>query len=71
MTIQAILMKREYFTKRQAEHFLKRNNFTPIKEIHSTKKYYRSRQITPNYKKYKYCIKRLNNAVDAIIQYNK
>ena len=69
--IQALLLNKDYYTKRDITNFLRRNNIQPIKAIHVTNKYYRCRLITPNYKKYYYRIGTLKQGLDCIYQFLK
>ena len=48
--IQAILFKKDFFTIKQANAFLKQHILEKIKPFHITNKYIRCRLIEPNYK---------------------
>ena len=79
MGIQAILFDKKYFTVRQANAFLKGNNFIKIKPFHITNKYLRARLIErshsraharePNYKKHNYKKGNLTFGVDCIFEF--
>jgi len=64
--IQAIIFNKLYFTKRQADHWLKRHDFERIKPLHETVHYYRARLKEPN-TRYEYRIKSLTRGVKAVI----
>ena len=44
--IQTLLFDKNYYTKTQVNQWLRRHNITPIKQIHITKNFYRSRLKT-------------------------
>ena len=69
MAIQAILFNKKYYTVRQANAFLKRNNFIKIKPFPITNKYLRARLIEPNYKKHNYKKGNLTFGVDCIFEF--
>ena len=71
MSIQALLFDKKYYTIRQANAFLKGNNFKKIKPFHITNKYMRARLIEPNYKKYIYTKGHITTGIDCIYQFNK
>ena len=71
MAIQALLFDKKYFNVRQANAFLKRNNFEKIKSLHTTNKYIRARLMEPNYKKYIYRLGNITLGIDCIYQFNK
>lgn len=52
--MQALLFKKEHFTKRQVQQFLRRHNIVPLKAIHTTNKYYRVRLLQPIYDNHHY-----------------
>ena len=69
MALQALLFLKSYYNKNQAKNYLKRHNIIPIKDIHTTNKYYRCRLIEPNYKK---CIYRnITTGIDCIFEFDK
>lgn len=45
---QAILFRKDTFTKSKAEKWLKDHNYTPIKKVHITNDYLRYRLREPN-----------------------
>ena len=71
MAIQALLFDKKYFNVRQANAFLKRNNFEKIKPLHTTNKYIRARLIEPNYKKYIYRKGNITPGIDCVYQFIK
>ena len=73
-SIQSLLFKKEFYTKKDVKKFLKDNpNFKPIKELDEPKnnKYFRQRLITPNYKKFNYRFHTINDKLDCILQIPK
>ena len=69
--IQALLFNKDYFTVRQANEFMSRNNFYKIKPYHITKKYIRARLLQPDYKKYYYRLGNIAKGVDCIFEFDK
>ena len=69
--IQAILFKKDYFTIKQANALLKRNNFKKIKPFDITNTYLRARLITPNYKRFIYRISSISPKIDVIYEIPK
>ena len=70
--IQSLLFDKNYYTKTQVNQWLRRHNITPIKHIHITKNFYRSRLKTTNYNKYCYRIGYLENThIRAIFEFEK
>ena len=65
---QAILFKKDYFTIKKANAFLKRHNLEKIKPFDITNKYIRCRLITPNYKRFIYRIGSINTKIDVIYE---
>ncbi len=47
MTYQSILFKKKYFTLEEAEHYIKRFGYEPIKKVHETANMYRFRLAEP------------------------
>jgi hypothetical protein len=45
--IQAILFDRHFYTKEQAEEYLNKHDYHPIKEIHQTENRLRARLVDP------------------------
>ena len=65
--VQAIVISKEYFTKRQAENWIKRHpEFKPIKKIHETIHTYRFRLKFPD-DRFDYRMKTLTTGVKAVI----
>jgi hypothetical protein len=48
MTIQNIMFKKKYFTLNQANHYIKKHHYKPIKEVHETDNFYRYRLAEPS-----------------------
>ena len=71
MAIQALLFSKSYYNKNQVKNYLKMHNIIPIKDIHTTNKYYRCRLIEPNYKKYIYRKGNITTGIDCIFEFNK
>ena len=71
VTIQAIIFKKNSFTKRKADAWLKRYNYVRIKPFHETLNYYRARLKEPNEDKYEYRIIKFNEGIKAVIEYPK
>jgi hypothetical protein len=44
---QAILLDKRFFTRKSANAWIRKQGFHPIKQLHETEKYYRSRLINP------------------------
>ena len=69
--IQALLFKKEFFNTKQANAFLKRNNFKKIKPFDITNTYLRARLITPNNKRFIYRIGSISPKIDVIYEISK
>ena len=67
--IQALQFKKTDYTVRQANAFLKRNNFEKLKPFHITNKYIRARLIEPNYKKHDYRKGSITKGIDCIFEF--
>lgn len=64
--IQAIIFDKKYWTKKEAKEWLAKNNFKPIKKVHTTKNFHRYRINEPNqYRKFR--LKKLDNKVDLVL----
>ena len=70
MNIQSVIFKKDSFTKRKADTWLKRHNYVRIKPFHETLNYYRARLKEPN-DKYEYRIIKFNDGIKAVIEYPK
>ena len=66
--IQALILSKEYFNKEQAERWVSRHKFKPVKKIHETPLTYRFRLKEPD-ESYDYRTKVLTTGVKAIIGY--
>ena len=71
VTIQAIIFKKDSFTKRKADAWLKRHNHVRIKPFHETLNYLRARLQQRNEDKYEYRIIKFNDGIKAVIEYPK
>jgi len=71
MNIQAVIFKKDSFTKRKADAWLKRHNYVRIKPFHETINYLRARLKEPNEDKYEYMIIKFNDGIKAVIEYPK
>ena len=71
MNIQAVIFKKDSFTKRKADAWLKRHNYVRIKPSHETLNYLRARLQQPNEDKYEYRIIKFNEGIKAVIEYPK
>ena len=69
--IQALIFKKNLFTKRKADAWLKRHNYVRIKPFHETLNYYRARLKEPNENKYEYRLINFGNEIKAVIEYLK
>jgi len=67
--IQAVVLSKEFYSKKGSEKFIKKNNFHPIKKMHETINLYRYRIREPDYDKYFYRIKAIKQGVKFIIGY--
>ena len=47
MTIQNIMFKKKYFTLKEANEYIKKHGYKPIKKVHETDKMYRYRLASP------------------------
>ena len=71
MNIQAVIFKKDSFTKRKADAWLKRHNHVRIKPFHETLNYLRARLQQTNKDKYEYRIIKFNEGIKAVIEYPK
>ena len=68
--IQALMFDKNYYNKRQVQQFLKRNNITPLKAIHTTNKYHRVRLLQPIYDNHHYYrTGHLTTGIDCIYEF--
>ena len=65
--IQAILLSKEFYDKNQAEAYIKRHKYKPIKKVRITTQYYRYRIKEPDYDLYDYRTITLKTGVKAIV----
>jgi hypothetical protein len=70
MVVQSVIFKKDKFTKKQAESWLKKNNYKPIKHVHSTDNFHRYRIVEPNSLS-NYYTQSLNNGIELVIMQNK
>ena len=66
--VQALILSKEYFNKQQAERWVSRHKFKPIKKVHISPLTYRFRLKEPD-ESYDYRTKLLTTGVKAIIGY--
>ena len=66
--IQALVLRKDEFSKRDADNWVKFHKFKPIKKMHETIHTYRYRLIEPNENKYEYRMKKLCQGVKAVIE---
>ena len=71
VTIQAIIFKKDSYTKRKDDAWLKRYNYVRVKPFHETLNYLRARIKHPNEDKYEYRIIKFNDGIKAVIEYPK
>ena len=67
--IQAIVISKEYYNRRQAENWIRRHKYNPIKNVHESPKTYRFRIKTPNYDRYDYRMITLTTGIKAVVAY--
>ena len=67
--IQALLFRKDHYSKRQVHQFLRRNNIIPLKGIHSTNTYHRVRLITPDYYRHYYRTGHIATGIDCIYEF--
>ena len=68
--IQAIVISKDYYSKRASDNWIKLHGFRPIKKMHETIHTYRYRLKTPN-DKYDYRMKTLTKGIKAVIYFPK
>ena len=68
--MQAILFSKDYFSKRSADHWLKRNGKVRIKPFHETLQFYRARLRDVNEDKYDYIIKQIAPGIKAVFWFD-
>ena len=64
--IQALVLSKEYFNKQQAERWITKHGFKPIKKVHISPRTYRFRLREP-IELYDYRMKQLTTGVKAVI----
>ena len=64
--IQSLVFSKEYFNKQQAENWITKQKYKPIKHVHETPLTYRFRLKEPN-DKYDYRMKKLKTGVKAVV----
>jgi len=69
--IQSVLFNKKYYSLQNCYDWLIRNNLKIPTFIDETKKYYRFRQVNPNYKKYYYRTKEITPGIKFIIGFKK
>lgn len=69
--LQAIIFKKNDYTKRQAEMYLRRHKYKPIKAVHETLNYYRYRLKQPDENNYNYRLMKFAPGIKAVIEYAK
>jgi len=69
--IQAIIFKKDYFTKREVDQWLNRHNLVRIKPLHETLNYLRARLRVVDEDRFNYRIKALNKGIKYVLQYPK
>ena len=67
--IQSLLFKKTDYTVRQANAFLKRNNFEKLKPFHITNKYIRARLLPVDNKKHDYRKGSITKDIDCIFEF--
>ena len=70
MSIQAVLFKKNEWTKNKAQEWLKKHGYNSISN-RTTNEYFRYRILSPNYTKYIYRIQHNKSGPDFIMQYKK
>ena len=71
VTIQAVIFRKEFYTKRKADAWLRRHGYTRIKPFHETLNYYRARLREPNADKYNYRMIKYSSNIKVVIEYPK
>ena len=69
VNVQAVIFKKESFTKRRADEWLKRHGYKRIKPFHETINYLRARLRVPNEDKYDYRMIKYNDDIKAVLEY--
>ena len=64
--IQAVLFDKHFWTKEEAEEYLKKHDYKPIKELHETKNRIRARLIDPQIFSH-FMIHKIPNHVELLI----
>ena len=67
--IQAIVISKEYYNRRQAENWIRRHKYNPIKTVHETPMTFRYRLKEPNHDRYDYRIITLSIGIKAVVGY--
>ena len=71
MNLQAIIFKKDKYTKRKADSWLRRHNYVRIKPFHDTLNYLRARLKEPNEEKYEYRLIKFGDDIKAVIEFQK
>ena len=71
MNLQAIIFRKDKYNRRQAESWLRRNNYKRIKPFHETLHYLRARLKEPNDKKYDYRLIQFGDYIKAVFEIPK
>ena len=71
VNIQAVIFRKDAYSKRKADAWLKRHNYVRIKPFHETLNYYRARLKEPNENKYEYRLIKFGEGTKAVIEYPK
>ena len=69
--VQAVILHKLYFNKREAESWVRRHWYKPIKKVHETVNYYRFRIRVPNEDLYEYRIIKLTDGGKAVVGFRR
>ena len=68
---QAIIFRKDAFSKRKADAWLQRHGYARIKPFHETLNYFRARLKEPDESKYEYRLVKFGDNIKAVIGYPK
>ena len=71
LSVQAVIFKKDKYTKNKVDVWLRRHNYKRIKPIHETLNYFRARIKEPNSDLYDYRIIKFNNDIKAVVEFKK
>lgn len=68
--LHAVLLPKKHYTLKEAEDYIKKEGYSPLKEVHESLRFYRYRLKPPNVKG-KYYTKKLKNKAELVYQEKK